>query len=302
MKAITTLAVTLMASQSLMAANITYLNHFDTTGNFNADYGAAPAAIVTGTPVTGAGFSGFGGGNQGMTLDYLTDYVNYAAVGNVTPNGGLSMGFWVSQNWNAADHAGGVQYYHFAGIQREDFPPGTDGLNAAYSGGSNYIAEASGDAPGSTPNFYRAFAGGWYYLTANRWLYYNVDYKAPQAGVPDSGHYRLRVYDANGNILNDHGLVQGITLLDPGQQDSFDVLSNMEINVGAGTYGITGDPRQMTIDELAVWDSSLSDSEVDAIVAGMVAGNPLAVPEPASAGVCLAAGAAFIIRRRRRHA
>ncbi|MCC6422894.1 MAG: PEP-CTERM sorting domain-containing protein [Phycisphaerales bacterium] len=301
MKRITTLAVTLLASQSLMAANITYLNHFDTAGNFDADYGAAPAAVITGTPVTGPGFTGFGGGSQGMTLDYLTDYVNYAAVGNVTPTDGISLGFWVSQNWNAADHAGGYQYYHYAGIQREDFPSGTDGLNAAYSGGSAYLAEVNGDAPGSTPNFYRATGGGWFYLTANRWLYYNVDYKAPQVGVPDSGHYRIRVYDANGNILNEHGAVTGIILLDPGQQDSFDVLSNMEINVGAGTYGIAGDPRQMTIDELAVWDSSLSESEVDSIVAGMVAGNPLSVPEPASAAVLLTVGAACLVRRRRSH-
>lgn len=279
-------------------AEITFLNHFNSTDHFNADFGAAPNAIITGTPESGSGFPGFGAGSKGVTLDYLTDWINYEAVGNVVSTDGLSLGFWVTQTHDSA--LNGVQYHHYAGILREDFPQGRDSLNATYSGGSSYFSEVVGDAPGDTPAFYRRRSDGWHHLIPGQWLYYNVDYKAPQAGVPDSGHYRIRVYNDQGDILAGvGGDVAGLIPLSPGQQDVFEILSNMVINIGAGTLGVTGVARQITIDEFAVWNGSLTTAEVDAFVASMVAGNEL-VPEPGAITLSLGIAALMLGRRTRR--
>jgi hypothetical protein len=288
----TTAAVMLAAALAGAAsegqgASLTYLNHFNNAGNFDADLGGAPTATVTGAPASTAGFL-----NGGVELSRGLDQLLYAAVGNVGSTDGVSMGFWVKSAGYDSITEGAVSL-SFAGIERADFPPGRDSLTAEWSTASSFYSAARGnDVDGAA--FFTQNSTAWHHVYPGLgWVYYNVDIKLPQAG-PNSGHYRLRVYDSSGNILAGvGGDVSGLLPLSPGQQDAFGVFSDMSIRLGT-PFG--AGEATLVYDELAIWNGSLTEAEIDLIVAGMAAGNEL--PEPASATLLLALCGGWMMRRR----
>ena len=291
MNRLTTTATVLLLAVGLTApasqgANLTYLNHFNNAGNFDADLGGAPTATVTGAPASTAGFL-----NGGVELSRGLDQLLYAAVGNVGSTDGVSMGFWVRSAGYDSITEGAVSL-SFAGIERADFPPGRDSLLADWSTASSFYSASRGNDVDSGA-FFSQISDAWHHFYPGLgWLYYNVDIKLPQAG-PNSGHYRLRVYDSSGNILAGvGGDVSGLLPLSPGQQDAFGIFSDMSIRVGT-PFG--AGEAAVIMDELAIWDGSLTEQEIDLIVAGMAAGQEL--PEPASAMLLLSAAAIALGRR-----
>jgi hypothetical protein len=292
MKHLATTATVLLAvaliSPASQGANLTYLNHFNNAGNFDADFGGAPAATVSGAPVSATGFL-----NGGVDLRRGLDTLLFDAVGNVASTDGVSMGFWVRSAGYDSITEGAVSL-SFAGIERADFPPGRDSLAAEWSTASGFYSAGRGyDA--DTAAFFSQISDAWHHFYPGLgWLYYNVDIKLPQAG-PNSGHYRVRVYDSAGSILAGvGGDVSGLLPLSPGQQDAFGIFSDMSIRVGT-PFG--AGEATVTMDELAIWDGSLTEDEVDLIVAGMVAGQEL--PEPATATLLALATGCVAMRRRR---
>ncbi|MCC6422891.1 MAG: hypothetical protein IT447_05385 [Phycisphaerales bacterium] len=169
--------------------------------------------------------------------------------------------------------------YSFGGVERVDFPPGADSLTATYGEASGYFSAARGADPESS-HFYTANAAGWQHMTPDQWLYYNVDVKAPSSG--SDGHYRLRVYNDSGNLLAGvGGSVTGSMALPLGQGTSFNIHDTTRVLLGGGLAYANQSLVQdsfVTLDEFAIWNGSLSDGEVDSIVANMVAGNELVAP------------------------
>jgi hypothetical protein len=118
-------------------------------------------------------------------------------------------------------------------------------------------------------------------MIPGQWLYYHVDLKL--STDTEDGHLRVRVYDGNTGVLlaGTGGDVAGELTIPAGTglQDSFTVNEDMSIIVGSGPFYTSGANPTITIDELAVWDGSLTEAEVDLIVATMVAG--VEIPTPA---------------------
>ena len=257
-------------------ADLTFLSHFDTAGNFAADFGGAKTPTIVGLPSSVAGFPTFGN-NFALQVNRLGDYVTFPGIGNVQPTDGLSIGFWMKQSHDSSQN--GPITYTFGGVERVDFPPGADSLTATYGEASGYFSAARGYDPDSSSN-YTANAAGWQHMVPDQWLYYNVDLKASTA--TEDGHYRLRVYNSTGNLLvGVGGSVAGSVALPPGQGTSFNVLDTTRVLLGGGTEyanpSLTLDSF-VTLDEFAIWNGSLSTNEVDSIVANMVAGHELVAP------------------------
>jgi hypothetical protein len=264
---------------------ITFLNHFNSTSTFdvvpaNGDIAAgSPGATVVGSPTHGVGFfpgssptNGAYVGTVGQTITFNGHDGNINFTSPTT--GGITAGAWVKHS-----SMGVYGRIFMLGAQAFD----DDALLFDY-----------GNAHGGVPRAYFRDGGGFSSpletpsaVDTSNWVYTAVSVDL------SGGTMTLHTYDSSGVALPGTPVstsipVSGWNLNNPLAVDSL-------IRIGAGLdTGMT-----LTMDEFSIDDEALSAAAISSRVASMVAGNQLAVPEPA-AGLSLMVAGLVLARRKRR--
>ncbi len=265
------------------SADITFLNHFNDTASYdinpaNGDIAdGSGTATVSGTPGYATGFfPGSLPGNNALELNNDFEAVTYAAADNVqltsTTTGGITVGTWFKH-----DAVSNVNRLFIIGA------PGLD---------DDYLQV---DVGASNPNILRTQFrdGGSGSLVSQTSTTVNTTAWHYVAATVDLTGSTLKTYlfDSTGTLVGGTPLTSAITVTDWNVEGGSITLGNRTIPDGSATQAL---------DEFSIDNVVLSQSELQARVNDMVAGNQL-VPEPGSIAL-LGLGAAAVLLRRRHNA
>lgn len=262
-------------------ADITFLNHFNDTSSFDVnpthgDYAAGSGtATASGTPGFTTGFfPGSTPGNNALELNNDFESVTYSAAGNVQlaspTSGGITVGTWFKQS-----DVGNVNRMFIIGA------PGLD---------DDYLLV---DVGAANPNILRAQFrdGGSASLVSQTTTTINpTNWHYVAATVDLTGStLTTYVFDSTGALVGGTPLSSSITVTDWNVESASITLGNRTIPDGTATQAL----EEFSIDNVV-----LTQSEIQARVNDMIAGNQLVVPEPAALTV-FAAGLVAVVSRRR---
>jgi hypothetical protein len=265
-------------------AAVTFLDHLNSSSSFNinpanGDYAAGSGtATVTGSPGTGPGyFTGSSPANLAYHSAADGQTVEYSAYQNVQytgpSSGGITIGAWVKMS--GLTNAGRIlqigsphTYYDYL---RLDFGNGATNTPRVYLSDQGNYPEVSGSGVDITD---------WNYI----------------AVTMDLTNQKITIYDFDKNGLASAGSGSSVAMgFTPDVHLSDLVDPDFVVQVGGQQGASTSD---IWIDEVSVDSQVLSASEMQARVDAMVAGNQMAVPEPATLSL-LGLGGLLLIRRRR---
>lgn len=261
--------------------DITFLNHFNDTSSYdinasNDDFAAGSGTATTaGTPGFATGFfPGSTPGNNALQLNNDFESVSYAASGNVQftspTSGGITVGTWFKHNT-------------VSNVNRL-FIIGAAGLDDDY---------LQVDVGASNPNILRTqFRDG-----ASGSL---VSQSSTTVNTTD-WHYVASTVDLTNSELKTYLFNSSGTLIGGTPLTSSITVTGWNVNTGTITLGdrtIPDGSATQDIDEFSIDNVVLTQSEIQARVNDMIAGNQLVVPEPSSLGL-LGLGTLLTLRRRR---
>lgn len=265
---------------------ITFLDHFNSSSSFdinpaNGDYAAGDSTATTSnSPTTDTGF--FPGSTPanlafkaGATSPSYVDFNSFD--GNIQftgpTSGGITVGAWVK--FSGSDPVGRIFTVGSPDLDDDflmvDYGNGHPSIPRAYfrDGGSSQTLE--------TPSSHSL--ADWTYLAVT------VDLTNSQMN--------LYLYDTNGNAVA--GAPVSVSIPVSGWNLNNPAAVGQRIRIG----GPAASGSIVWVDEFSIDDQVLSSSQISARVSSMVAGNQIAVPEPASIGLLLLGGIGLLARRRR---
>lgn len=267
---------------------ITFLDHFNSSSSWNinpanGDYaGGSGVAATSGSPTTDTGFfpgstpanlayKHTGAGNH---VEFLGSNGNVQFTGPTS--GGITVGAWVKLSGSSTP---------VSRILTLGDPDWADDI----------LALDFGAAHDNTPRL--VFRDGGTYsvletpttMSASDWVYL-----AASADLSNS-QLKLYAYDATGALMGGSP-VSGPLTLDGGWNLNNPLAVGHRVRIG----GPAAPSTSLWVDELTIDGSVLSQSEISARVSSMIAGNQLAVPEPA--GIAAMAVLGVLASRRGRRA
>jgi hypothetical protein len=264
-------------------AAITFLDRFNGQTDFAlnsaaGDYAANGGGLygrhmTAGSSGTDTGFFGAGDlsmytSTAGDYLDFTSSSPNTGAPGIVgvggTSSGGFSAGAWFKVKTGGT--YGNVFKISNGDVYGGDMVIGAYGVSSAGQARSQYYDRDNGV---STLGYAATPATDWTYLEVT------VDYTNQKLNT--------YLFDKTGVLKDSSSTAFAST---PGQG----VYNEIQIGGSAS--------NQFWYDEVNIDDTVLSQSEIQSRVNSMVAGNPLAVPEPASVAL-MGLGGLMLIRRRK---
>lgn len=265
---------------------ITFLDHFNSSSSFdinpgNGDYAAGDStATVSNSPTTDTGFfPGSSPANLAFKAGATSpSYVEFNSFdGNVqftsSTSGGITVGAWVK--FSGADPVGRI--FSLGSPDLDD-----DFLMVDYGNGHPSIPRAYFRDGGSSQTLETPSA-----RSLSDWNYLAVTVDLTNAQMS------LYLYDNTGAAVA--GAPVSVSIPVTGWNLTNPVATWERIRIG----GPAASGSIVWVDEFSIDDQVLSSSQISARVSSMIAGNQLAVPEPASLGLILMGGMGLLARRRR---
>jgi len=265
---------------------ITFLDHFNSSSSFdinpaNGDYAAGDSTATTSnSPTTDTGFfPGSSPANLAFKAGSTSpSYVEFNSFdGNIQftgpTSGGITVGAWVK--FSGADPVGRI------------FTLGSPDLD------DDFLMVDYGNGHPSIPRAYFRDGGDSITLeTPSARSFSDWNYLAVTVDLTNS-KMNLYLYDTSGYAVA--GAPVSVTIPVSGWNLNNPAAVGQRIRIG----GPAAAGSVVWVDEFSIDDQVLSSAQIGARVESMVAGNQIAVPEPASMGLILLGAAGLLARHRK---